>query len=289
MTSTWVPSAYAGWAGSAGVSGSGCVEASTGVIILAQRESRGPPAALLREKRPRGRRSSICARMAAMRPENLYEIHTDDVDLGTPVLVHALSGFLDAGAARQLAVAHLLDTLEHRTIGSFDIDAIYDYRARRPRMVFDTDHYDSLQWPELLLTEVKDRQGTGFLLLHGPEPDFAWQTFCAAVVQIVERFERTPLHRAERDPVAGAAHAARRRHGARHRPVAGVGSPDLRRRHRGARPPRRRGRDRARRGRARGDGLRGARAALPDPGRVPARRARAARGGRDRRRPATST
>lgn len=124
-----------------------------------------------------------------MRPENLYEIHTDDVDLGTPVLVHALSGFLDAGAARQLAVAHLLDTLEHRTIGSFDIDAIYDYRARRPRMVFDTDHYDSLQWPELLLTEVKDRQGTGFLLLHGPEPDFAWQTFCSAVVQIAERFE----------------------------------------------------------------------------------------------------
>jgi predicted ATP-grasp superfamily ATP-dependent carboligase len=126
--------------------------------------------------------------MAAMRPENLYEIHTDDVDLGTPVLVHALSGFLDAGAARQLAVAHLLDTLEHRTIGTFDVDAIYDYRARRPRMVFDTDHYDSLQWPELLLTEVKDRQGTGFLLLHGPEPDFAWQTFTAAVVQIAERF-----------------------------------------------------------------------------------------------------
>jgi proteasome assembly chaperone (PAC2) family protein len=126
--------------------------------------------------------------MAAMRPENLYEIHTDDVDLGSPVLVHALSGFLDAGAARQLAVAHLLDTLEHRTIGTFDVDAIYDYRARRPRMVFDTDHYDSLQWPELLLTEVKDRQGTGFLLLHGPEPDFAWQTFTAAVVQIAERF-----------------------------------------------------------------------------------------------------
>ena len=123
-----------------------------------------------------------------MRPEHLYEIHTDDVDLGAPVLVHALSGFLDAGAARQLAVAHLLDTLEHRTIGTFDIDAVYDDRARRPRMVFDTDHYDSLQWPELLLTEVTDRKGTGFLLLHGPEPDFAWRTFTAAVVQIAERF-----------------------------------------------------------------------------------------------------
>jgi hypothetical protein len=126
--------------------------------------------------------------MDVMRPENLYEIQVDDLGLRAPVLVHALSGFLDAGAARQLAVTHLLDTLEHRTVATFDIDAIYDYRARRPRMVFDTDHYDALQWPELLLTELTDKSGTGFLLLHGPEPDFAWRTFTDAVVQIAERF-----------------------------------------------------------------------------------------------------
>jgi proteasome assembly chaperone (PAC2) family protein len=126
--------------------------------------------------------------MAAMRPESLYEITTDDVDLDAPVLVHALSGFLDAGAARQLAVGHLLAAHESRTIGTFDLDAIYDYRARRPRMVFDTDHYASIELPELLLSEVIDSRGHGFLLLHGPEPDFAWQAFGAAVVQIVERF-----------------------------------------------------------------------------------------------------
>ena len=123
-----------------------------------------------------------------MDPTNLYEILTDDVDLDAPVLVHALSGFLDAGVARQIAVNHLLATHEHRTIGAFDIDALYDYRARRPRLVFDTDHYASLDYPELLVSEVRDAQGNGFLLLHGPEPDFAWRTFCAAVVQIVERF-----------------------------------------------------------------------------------------------------
>jgi hypothetical protein len=126
--------------------------------------------------------------MAAMQPERLYEIRTDDVDLDAPVLVHALSGFLDAGAARQLAVGHLLATHESRTVGEFDLDAIYDYRARRPRMVFDTDRYVSIDYPELLLSEVLDSRGKGFLLLHGPEPDFAWQTFNAAVVQIVERF-----------------------------------------------------------------------------------------------------
>lgn len=123
-----------------------------------------------------------------MQPESLYEVHTDDVDLDAPVLVHALSGFLDAGAARQLAVGHVLATLESRTIATFDVDAIYDYRARRPRMVFDTDHYASIDLPELLLTEVHDTRGRGFLLLHGPEPDFAWRAFSAAVVQIVERF-----------------------------------------------------------------------------------------------------
>ena len=123
-----------------------------------------------------------------MQPERLYEIRTDDVDLDAPVLVHALSGFLDAGAARQLAVGHLLATHESRTVGEFDLDAIYDYRARRPRMVFDTDRYVSIDYPELLLSEVLDSRGKGFLLLHGPEPDVAWRTFNAAVVQIVERF-----------------------------------------------------------------------------------------------------
>ncbi len=123
-----------------------------------------------------------------MQPESLYEILSDDVDLDAPVLVHALSGFLDAGAARQLAIAHLLSTHEHRTIATFDIDSLYDYRARRPRMVFDTHHYSSMQYPELELSEVKDVRGSGFLVLHGPEPDFAWRAFTAAVVQIVEHF-----------------------------------------------------------------------------------------------------
>ena len=123
-----------------------------------------------------------------MDPESLYDVVADDLDLEAPVLVHALSGFLDAGGARALAVGHLLAAHESRTVASFDIDALYDYRARRPRLVFDTDHYASIDYPELLLSEVVDSRGKGFLLLHGPEPDLAWRTFNAAVVQLVERF-----------------------------------------------------------------------------------------------------
>jgi len=123
-----------------------------------------------------------------MDPASIYTIRTDDVDLDAPVLVHALSGFLDAGGARQIAVAHLLATHGHRTVAEFDIDAIYDYRARRPRLVFDTDHYASIDYPELLLSEVRDKRDQGFLLLHGPEPDFAWRTFNRAVIEIIERY-----------------------------------------------------------------------------------------------------
>jgi hypothetical protein len=50
-----------------------------------------------------------------------------------PVLVTALDGFLDAGNAGALAVTHLLSKDPGRVVASFDVDAFYDYRARRPR------------------------------------------------------------------------------------------------------------------------------------------------------------
>jgi hypothetical protein len=49
-----------------------------------------------------------------------------------PVLIHALDGFLDAGNAAALATSHLLAGSTGRVVASFDIDAFYDYRARRP-------------------------------------------------------------------------------------------------------------------------------------------------------------
>lgn len=104
------------------------------------------------------------------------------------VMMHALSGFLDAGAARNIAVAHLLDSLDHSTVATFDLDLLFDYRARRPRLVFDTNRYDSVTMPELLLSRVTDAQGVPFLLLHGPEPDFGWQRVTRSVLDLVDRF-----------------------------------------------------------------------------------------------------
>lgn len=118
--------------------------------------------------------------------ESLFEV-LEEPATDAPVLVHALSGFMEAGSARRIAVDHLLATLPHRTIATYDIDGLYDYRARRPRMVFDSDHFVSVDLPELVVTEMTDAAGTRFLLLHGPEPDLGWQAFTRSLLELVDR------------------------------------------------------------------------------------------------------
>jgi proteasome assembly chaperone (PAC2) family protein len=106
-----------------------------------------------------------------------------------PVLVHALDGFLSAGQAGQLAARHLIASGGGRVVASFDLDQMYDYRARRPGLVFDRDHYASYDAPRLLVRLLEDADGTPYLLLSGPEPDYRWEAFAAAVRALVERFD----------------------------------------------------------------------------------------------------
>ena len=106
-----------------------------------------------------------------------------------PVLIHALDGFLSAGQADQLAARHLVASSGGRVVASFDLDQMYDYRARRPGLVFDRDHYANYDAPRLLVRLLKDADGTPYLLLSGPEPDYRWEAFAAAVRALVERFD----------------------------------------------------------------------------------------------------
>ena len=124
--------------------------------------------------------------MRQLDPSDLYDLDPDRPELSGVVLVQALEGFIDAGGARKLATDHLLDALEHKVLVRFDHDQLYDYRARRPVMVFAKDHWESYDAPELAIHLVKDREGTPFLLLTGPEPDVQWERFVAAVVQICQ-------------------------------------------------------------------------------------------------------
>ena len=84
------------------------------------------------------------------------------------VLVHALDGFLDAGAAATLAAAHLSESPGSRIVATFDVDELYDYRSRRPPLVFAEDHYEGYGAPRLVIRASKDLAGTPYLLLTGP-------------------------------------------------------------------------------------------------------------------------
>jgi hypothetical protein len=120
-------------------------------------------------------------------PNELYELADDQPDLDGPVLVQALTGFVDAGSAIQLAREHLLERLDSRVLATFDLDQLLDYRSRRPTMVFIEDHWEGYEEPRLALHLVRDQLGSEFLLLAGPEPDLQWERFIAAVTGLVER------------------------------------------------------------------------------------------------------
>ncbi|MBB2913320.1 putative ATP-grasp superfamily ATP-dependent carboligase [Streptosporangium becharense] len=120
-------------------------------------------------------------------PTDLYRLDGDVPELTDPVLLYHFDGFVDAGAAGRLAIAHLLDELEHRVVATFDVDRLLDYRSRRPIMTFDTDRWVEVESPRIDLRLAHDTTGTPFLLLSGPEPDREWELFTAAVGALVTR------------------------------------------------------------------------------------------------------
>lgn len=123
--------------------------------------------------------------MTRLDPKDLYDISADLPELGSPVLLQALDGFVDAGGAKRLAREHLLATHGSELVATFDIDALLDYRARRPVMVFDEDHWSDYDEPTLEVRLSRDLAGTPFLTLTGPEPDAYWNAFTTAVRTLV--------------------------------------------------------------------------------------------------------
>jgi hypothetical protein len=120
-------------------------------------------------------------------PHALYEFTDEVPDLDRPVLVQALTGFVDAGSATRLVYEHLLTTADARLIATFDLDQLLDYRSRRPSMIFVEDHWESYDEPRLGLHLLHDDSGAAFLLLAGPEPDLQWERFIAALLELIER------------------------------------------------------------------------------------------------------
>ncbi len=98
-----------------------------------------------------------------------------------PTLIAAFDGWVDAGSAATAAADHLAG--DGGLVATFDADALYDYRARRPTLEIVDGRPGDLSWPELRLR--RGRVGSrDVLVLSGPEPDFRWHALCADLVAL---------------------------------------------------------------------------------------------------------
>ncbi|MDO9395664.1 MAG: PAC2 family protein [Herbiconiux sp.] len=124
------------------------------------------------------------------RPSGLYDVVADAAGVPDGLhLVAALTGFTDAGGGVSQFGEYLLDTLQNEIVAEFDADVLLDYRARRPIITFDADHISAYEPQTLRLYLMTDELGQPFLFLNGFEPDFQWERFTAAVIELVQLFK----------------------------------------------------------------------------------------------------
>lgn len=123
-------------------------------------------------------------------PAGLYDLNPDLSEVPEGLhLVAGLTGFADAGSAVTQLSDYLVSTVDHRVVARFDTDMLLDYRARRPTIYFDQDHLTDYQPASLALYLATDEIGQQFLFLTGFEPDFQWERFTAAVLQLIDRYK----------------------------------------------------------------------------------------------------
>ncbi|MBT5753464.1 MAG: PAC2 family protein [Acidimicrobiaceae bacterium] len=116
--------------------------------------------------------------------DDLYQQIGPSVEGPMPLLI-LTDGWLEASdtlARVRNAIVHQADLT---TIARFDTDQLLDQRARRPMLTVVDGVTQNVDWPELELAVGTDADDKPFLLLHGPEPDFAWRQFGKAVANIV--------------------------------------------------------------------------------------------------------
>jgi hypothetical protein len=119
----------------------------------------------------------------------LYTL-VEDVEPVDPVLIQALSGWVDAGEAGTETAAFLAGTGE--IVAHFDSDALFDYRSNRPILDFVDGVIRELRWPGITV-RYTSVAGRDVLILTGLEPDMRWGEFSTSVGDLALRYGVTQL------------------------------------------------------------------------------------------------
>jgi proteasome assembly chaperone (PAC2) family protein len=107
-------------------------------------------------------------------------------ELRDPLLVAALSGWVDAGYAGAGTVEALgaqLDGAEQ--FATLDLTDLLDLQQTRPTARFVAGGLRVIDWPRI--TFVSGRAGRDVVLVSGPEPSIRWPTVAAEIVDAAQR------------------------------------------------------------------------------------------------------
>ena len=114
-------------------------------------------------------------------------------ELERPVLIAGFTGWNDAAEAASLAVSTIGEQWGAKRFGGFDDEEFYDYQTTRPQIKLVEGVTRTIEWPENELSATEARvgalDGSGAILLSGPEPNFRWRTFSQAVVDLARELD----------------------------------------------------------------------------------------------------
>lgn len=106
--------------------------------------------------------------------------------LRDPVLVVALSGWVDAGLAGGGTVAVLAEQLESvRTFGRLDLSDLMDLQQTRPTVHLVDGVSREIAWPQMSFSA--GHLGRDVVLCVGPEPSLRWRAVLGDVVGLAEQ------------------------------------------------------------------------------------------------------
>jgi predicted ATP-grasp superfamily ATP-dependent carboligase len=95
-------------------------------------------------------------------------------ELRDPVLVVALSGWVDAGLAGAGAVAYLVDQVQARRFGRVELADVMDLQQVRPTVHLVGGVSRTVEWPVIDL--LAGTAGRDVVVAYGPEPSTRWRT-----------------------------------------------------------------------------------------------------------------
>ena len=119
---------------------------------------------------------------------SLYTLADDLPDLRDAVLVASFDGWVDAAEAASGAVSHVAG--HGRLLATFDPDALFDYRSRRPILDVNDGRLSDLSWPDLTIRHVRAGE-RDLLVFSGAEPDLRWRELAGDVAELAGRLDVT--------------------------------------------------------------------------------------------------